>query len=140
MKKLTLVTIALLMILMMGFPGNVSAGTCSVLNIYFDGILKDGWSLLGCHCSKGNIRNVTTTYVMTVQSPIYGPECKIEFQKGDYKALYRVQQNYCFLEAGNITVQFIGTGDTKNPDALRYTITPGSYGDDREGKVSFFVK
>ncbi|MCF1429130.1 MAG: hypothetical protein LPH21_15660 [Shewanella sp.] len=60
-----------------------------------------------------------------------GPDIDIEFKEsnGDKTAKIRVQQNYCFLEAGHITVE-------PRKGGFEYNITEGSYGDNTPGLVT----
>ncbi|MCF1431529.1 MAG: hypothetical protein LPD71_12130 [Shewanella sp.] len=61
----------------------------------------------------------------------YGPDVDIEFKErnSNETARIRIQQNYCFFEAGDITVEPQIGGFT-------YKKFPGSYEDDRPGLVT----
>ena len=60
----------------------------------------------------------------------YGPDATLEFREKDTNktAQFRIQQNYCFFEAGNITVE-------PRNSFFTYNIFMGSKGDDRPGVV-----
>ncbi|MCF1459019.1 MAG: hypothetical protein LPH21_16165 [Shewanella sp.] len=61
----------------------------------------------------------------------YGPDIDINFKErdGNKTATIRVQQNYCFLEAGDITVE-------QKKGVFNFKKFLGNYGDDRPGVVS----
>ncbi|MCF1459017.1 MAG: hypothetical protein LPH21_16155 [Shewanella sp.] len=64
-------------------------------------------------------------------SSFYGPNIDIEFKQriGNKTAKISVQQNYCFLEAGDITVE-------PKKGVFNYKKYPGSWADDRPGVVA----
>ncbi|MCF1431976.1 MAG: hypothetical protein LPH21_16135 [Shewanella sp.] len=84
----------------------------------------------GCD-KKVDATGKCTDFVFNQISVRYGPDVDIEFKEmnGDEIAKIRVQQNYCFFEAGDITVQ------VKN-GIINYKKYPGSYEDDRPGVVA----
>ncbi|MCF1456561.1 MAG: hypothetical protein LPH21_03015 [Shewanella sp.] len=86
---------------------------------------KDGCDMIDTDSTE------CTDFVFEQTALGYGPDIDIEFnQRGSNKtAKIRVQQNYCFFEAGNITVEL-------KKGLLYYKIYPGSFGKSRPGVVA----
>ncbi|MCF1458027.1 MAG: hypothetical protein LPH21_10895 [Shewanella sp.] len=87
-------------------------------------------SYIGCKLIDGNTGGCTD-FEFSQGADIYGPDIDIGFKEtnGNETALIRVQQNYCFLEAGDINV------DPKK-GVFNYKKYPGNFADDRPGVVS----
>ena len=140
------------MMYVFAYPGSGAADDwlqdCGGLEIMMGaGCLK----VISAEAAKGKIikwktgKNGETGFVDAVESSLYGPDIRIkieiilgemiigdpEYPKHMGVSEYNVQQNYCFLHAGDITVTHIG-----GPE-LKYSIVPGSWADDKWGKVRF---
>lgn len=88
-------------------------------------------------CTHGSFTNSTPGFIMMRQGTGYGPDCTIKAtstQDPTKFVIFEAQQNYCFLEAGDIHVR----QSSANPPSLRmqYSVTGGSYGS-RAGKINF---
>ena len=82
-------------------------------------------------CAHGTSKNESGDSVDLVSGGFYGPDCTVVFSTYDEKnqAAVRFQQNYCGLEAGDITVEPI------YGQKPIYRIDNGSRGDNSSGEV-----
>ncbi|MCF1431977.1 MAG: hypothetical protein LPH21_16125 [Shewanella sp.] len=118
------------------YPGD--CGTLHILvaksiyqkyQVFSDFVVNRG-EFRGCKM-KDDDTGECTDFGFNQISARYGPDIDIEFKdrNGNELAKIRVQQNYCFFEAGDITVEL------KN-GVVNYQKYPGSYQDDRPGVVA----
>ncbi|MCF1456560.1 MAG: hypothetical protein LPH21_03010 [Shewanella sp.] len=72
-----------------------------------------------------------TDFVFSQDAFQYGPDVDIEFRERNSSktAKIRIQQNYCFFEGGNITIE------PKN-GVFNYRTYPGSYRDNKPGVIA----
>ena len=83
-------------------------------------------------CKHGKFGSRRPNFVSLHQSLTYGPDCTMTAREigGKRYSTFRVQQNFCGLKAGKITVQMhLGA-------AVIYTKTEGSVAKRKPGKVS----
>ncbi|MCF1459018.1 MAG: hypothetical protein LPH21_16160 [Shewanella sp.] len=75
-----------------------------------------------------------TDFEFSQYAGLYGPDIDIEFKQrnGNKTAMIRVQQNFCFLEAGDITVE-------QKKGVFNYKKFPGSFDDHRPGVVTIIA-
>ncbi|MCU7880889.1 MAG: hypothetical protein KZQ66_10290 [Candidatus Thiodiazotropha sp. (ex Lucinoma aequizonata)] len=91
------------------------------------------YSLDKVKCHHGGFSIPTPGFIRMVQGPFYGPDCTIVAKKGNgASVVFRAQQNYCFLEAGDITVWIV---DKSNAGGMNYSKREGSFGDSRPGEI-----
>ena len=72
----------------------------------------------------------TTLTTQVQQSSVEGPDCNIVYTSAGQTFEIHVQQNYCSLEAGNITAQVVTGSVTIG------TITQGSWGGNESGTIN----
>jgi len=83
-------------------------------------------------CKHGKFGPGSKDGVLLLQSLSYGPNCTMTAREigGQRYQTFRVQQNFCGLKAGKITVQM------QYGAAIKFTKTEGSYAKRKGGKVS----
>ncbi|MCF1431526.1 MAG: hypothetical protein LPH20_11840 [Shewanella sp.] len=82
-------------------------------------------------CEKADFNTGECSHFVFAQTPFaYGPNIDITFNEinGNKTAIIRVQQNYCFFEPGDMTVE-------AKKGRLEYKTTRGSYDADEPGVV-----
>lgn len=83
-------------------------------------------------CDHGHVESATPTMIVMSNTGYYGPDGRIVIQEnGTTTAIYEVQQNYCFLEAGSVTVTKLSGKD------YHFVTTEGSYSTGDGGQVQF---
>ncbi|MCF1458823.1 MAG: hypothetical protein LPH21_15095, partial [Shewanella sp.] len=111
--------------------------TCDYLVVHISKNILDDYNLLrdnivmnngishGCHATLGDTQDCQFE-----QGNAYGPDATLSFKrKTDGQiATVRAQQNFCFWEAGSITVAPIS-------GKWEYRTREGSYGSNRHGEV-----
>ena len=95
---------------------------CNELNI---NLTASGWEIAPSDetCTHGFVASSSATRVVVKISGFFGPDCRLGFTNSRTGALSIVefQEDYCGLEAGDITVTSI-----EGP-VPQYTVTEGSY-------------
>jgi hypothetical protein len=95
---------------------------CNELDI---NLTASGWEIAPSDetCTHGFVASSSAAQVVLKISGFYGPDCRLGFTNSSTGALSIVefQQDYCGLEAGDITVTSI-----EGP-VPQYTVTEGSY-------------
>lgn len=149
MKKLCITVMGLVMILAAGLPAHAVDlyKSCAYLQVELES--GTGWEICYSHAHHGEISRAGNTFVTYGQS-MAGAAGIVGFKKpnGKCEYYYKVQQNYCLLSAGDISVNLSynyprGTnytgGVTKSVDAMNYRIEPGAY-NERAGRIVFWPK
>ncbi|HEX3529269.1 MAG TPA: hypothetical protein VH988_19605 [Thermoanaerobaculia bacterium] len=125
-------------------PPEPNGNNCDYVNIYIHGdksLPKVTDS--GVVCEHGNLADIkkispTEIRVILSQSLTYGPDCSITITYGDKPApstaVLRVQQNYCFKEAGDLHPNVIS-----GPAEITH-YESGSYGNNQPGQVWVIIK
>ena len=87
----------------------------------------------GVSCKHGYFMGKTPlsdiNFVRAQQSNVYGPDCTFTFNANEKTYRIRAQQNYCFLEAGDVTARVV------SGDAQITGTENGSVSNDRPGRV-----
>jgi hypothetical protein len=112
-----------------------NANGCSYLNIYINS--PSGPASVtssGVGCDRGYLGNISpsqdnTNLVVLGQSLSYGPDCTVAIRVGGSISVIRSQQNYCFMEAGNVLAHVV------SGRAVIDRTEPGSYARSQPGKV-----
>ena len=118
------------------YASSESVDRCNVLLIHINNDILDNYFVSadqivmnrgvnqGCRDEEHGI------FCRFLQSQAYGPDATLSFKRitDGQIAKIRVQQNFCFFEAGNITV-------TPLSGKWIYSIREGSWGDKRHGDV-----
>jgi hypothetical protein len=124
--------------LVMGFHGSAIAD-CNTLYVGLEELFGT-WHLRVDTCSTGKGRVTATGEVRMDNSGLHGPSCKLSIIKngtsgtGNNIAVYKITQNYCALEAGNIYVEHVSGAE------LNYEKLPGSWAKQGYGVVRFHKK
>jgi len=87
-------------------------------------------------CKHGKVVSEKANKVVigSVSGGLYGPDCRVRFMgPNDGYSVVNFQQNYCVLEAGDITVKRILGAKPQ------YTADPGSFKPAEPGKVSIMA-
>ncbi len=130
MKTSVSVLVAAMVLICLGIPSRVNA-QCRFLQVL---IVPNNYHIVQTSCLYG-ITDGQSLYEFDVrQQPMYGPDCLISVGSNgrdwqQFTSKFRVHQNYCFLEDGEITVTH-----ESGPKPI-YTIIRGSYSDKRGGQV-----
>ena len=123
------IAIFVMMVTMILYGSSVVYADCNNLTIK---VTSSGWTIDDIDCTHGHVESSTDkVVVLSSTGGMHGPDCRIGFKNPtkDQYAIVEFQQNYCFLEAGDITVKSI---NGPKPDKI---ITGGSYADGKGGKV-----
>lgn len=132
MKKLSIIIMGLLVVLAAGLPSQAS-NQCNTVEVKVGLTL---WTIARVEsCSYGSYTSLQERYVHLLGSAMAGPECVVVLRKhdkgGPVESSFRISQNWCAAEAGNLSVSHI-SGPALNPE-----IHPGSYAQGMPGRVLF---
>ncbi len=129
MKTAVTVFIAAMVFSSLALPPLVNAGSwCHYLEVSIPG----GYHFGSVSCSKGVVDIVGRDTATFRQADLAGPECVIVVDSDSifkFSSLFHVHQDFCLLEAGNITLTH------KLGSRQVYTIKKGSYKNNRSGKI-----
>ena len=137
MKTAITVLIAAMAFSGLALPASVNAlNECHRLYLYMPPTTNYYFSY--AFCGNGVLLESTPDMVIVGQSSLEGPLCTIEVAaygrtRDQFHSKFDVHQDFCFLKAGDITVSHQGGSRPV------YTITKGSWSDNREGKIQVTV-
>ena len=123
------IAIFVMMVTMILFGSSVAYAGCNNLTVVLN---SNEWTVdTNNTCAHGHIEYSTDTLVIMTNTGYYGPDCRIGFSNvtKEKHAIVEFQQNYCCMEAGDITVKSI-SGPKPNVE-----IEEGSYSGGKGGKV-----
>lgn len=93
-------------------------------------VVAEGLMILPAGEKHGHVESATPSTIVYGNTGSYGPDARVSIYQGSERvSLIEVQQNFCFLEAGNVTAK------TLSGKAARMKTVEGSYAEGRGGQV-----
>lgn len=125
------IAISVMMATMILFGSSVAYAGCNNLTVELN---SNEWNVdsNNISCTHGHVEYSADKLVVMTNTGYYGPDCRIGFLNPtkEKQAVVEFQQNYCGMEAGDITVKSISG---PKPDA---EINEGSFSGGKGGKVT----
>ena len=101
--------------------------SCNNLNV---SVVASGLTIVPAGEVHGHVETATPSTIVYGNSGYYGPDARVAIFKGNERvSLIEVQQNYCFMSAGNITVKNLAGA------AAKFKTVGGSEAEGRGGQV-----
>lgn len=115
--------------LIVWLPADVALASCNDLVVDLE--RAPGWRITSAECEEGDVVSQSSTRVELESGLVHGPDCRVTFQGPGGGSTVRVQQNYCGLQAGALTIQ------TQAGAPPSHCAQEGSYASSRGGRVTF---
>ena len=130
MKKAIKLVTAVIIFCALALPTSVNANDCQYLRIFLSS--RPSYYFSSVSASQGTVSSVESDRVTLLQTLLGGgPAATIAVSvDGTLKSRFKVHQEYCFLKSGEITLTPI------MGDKPIYTITRGSWSDNRGGEIT----